>query len=272
MPSNNYVLIMAGGVGSRFWPKSRNNFPKQFIHILGIGKSLLQLTYRRFLKLCPAENIYILTNSQYSDLIREQLPGIDTANITSEPSRNNTAPCITYASFKIAAINPEANIVVAPSDHFIMYEEIFVQKLQQALSYSQQNDALVTLGIFPTRPDTGYGYINNQQENKDGIHPVIRFTEKPDMEKHRSSWPAVLTCGMREFSSGEPKPFYRLWHCMPRMFILYLKKVYRCTIPPGRKHLSRNITRNRLISPSTMPSWKGPVIFIPCQQISAGPI
>ncbi|WP_256003326.1 mannose-1-phosphate guanylyltransferase [Pedobacter deserti] len=181
--SNNYVFIMAGGVGSRFWPKSRNNFPKQFIDILGVGKSLLQLTYERFLKLCPAENIYIVTNGQYESIIMDQLNGIKSRQIICEPSRNNTAPCIAYASFKISAINPEANIVVAPSDHFILYEDIFIQKIRQALAFTEANEALVTLGITPTRPDTGYGYINYSTDNLAGVHKVLQFREKPSLEK-----------------------------------------------------------------------------------------
>jgi mannose-1-phosphate guanylyltransferase len=178
-----YILIMAGGVGSRFWPKSRNNFPKQFIDILGIGKSLLQLTYERSLKICSRENIFILSNEQYSDLIKKQLDGLPEGNIIAEPSRNNTAPCIAYASFKINQLNSKASIVVAPSDHLILHEEIFLKKIQQALSYITDNDALVTLGITPTRPDTGYGYINYKKEDFEGVHRVLRFLEKPDLEK-----------------------------------------------------------------------------------------
>lgn len=183
---------MAGGVGSRFWPKSRNNFPKQFLDILGIGKSLLQLTYERFLKLCPAENIYIVTNSQYEEIILQQLAGITPAQLICEPSRNNTAPCIAYASFKLNALNPNANVVVAPSDHFILYEDVFIGKIKQALAYTEQNDALVTLGIAPTRPDTGYGYIKYQDasieyqevNNADvRLKKVIAFKEKPSLEK-----------------------------------------------------------------------------------------
>jgi mannose-1-phosphate guanylyltransferase len=181
--SNNYVLIMAGGVGSRFWPKSRNHFPKQFIDILGIGKSLLQLTYERFEKICPKENIYILSNQQYLGLIQEQLSGIVINNILLEPSRNNTAPCIAYASYKILKQNPDANIVVAPSDHLILKETEFLNKISQALDYTATNDALVTLGISPTRPDTGYGYINFQKEGIDGVHQVSKFLEKPVLEK-----------------------------------------------------------------------------------------
>lgn len=174
---------MAGGVGSRFWPKSRNNFPKQFLDILGIGKSLLQLTYERFLKLCPAENIFIVTNSQYENIILHQLQGITTAQLICEPSRNNTAPCIAYASFKLRALNQDANIVVAPSDHFILYEDKFISKIRQALDYTLKNEALVTLGIAPTRPDTGYGYIKYESAEQDGVHKVVQFKEKPSLEK-----------------------------------------------------------------------------------------
>jgi len=174
---------MAGGVGSRFWPKSRNHFPKQFIDILGIGKSLLQLTYERFEKICPKENIYILSNQQYLGLIQEQLSGIAINNVLLEPSRNNTAPCIAYASYKILKQNPDANIVVVPSDHLILKETEFLNKITQALNYTATNDALVTLGISPTRPDTGYGYINFQKEGIDGVHKVAKFMEKPVLEK-----------------------------------------------------------------------------------------
>lgn len=176
---------MAGGVGSRFWPKSRNNFPKQFIDILGTGKSLLQLTYDRFLKLCPPENIYIVTNGQYKSLVQEQLPGITDNNILCEPSRNNTAPCIAYAAFKLAAKDPDANMVVAPSDHFILYEDIFIEKIKLALETVSANPVLLTLGIAPTRPDTGYGYINFVKAGVNGVHKVNRFTEKPPLDKAR---------------------------------------------------------------------------------------
>ena len=183
MDKNNYVLIMAGGVGSRFWPKSRNNFPKQFLDILGIGQSLLQLTYNRFLKLCPPENIFIVTNSQYEDIILHQLKGITPSQLICEPSRNNTAPCIAYASFKLKSLNPEANVVVAPSDHFILYEDIFIEKIRTALSYTGKHEALVTLGITPTRPDTGYGYIKYESKEQEGVYKVAQFKEKPTLEK-----------------------------------------------------------------------------------------
>lgn len=180
--SDTYVLIMAGGVGSRFWPKSRNNFPKQFIDILGTGSSLLQMTYSRFLKLCPPENIFILSNDQYTGLIQEQLPLLPQGNIISEPCRNNTAPCIAFASFKIAGLNPDAKIVVAPSDHLILNEQVFNEQIIACLNYIEGHDALLTLGIQPTRPDTGYGYINYNRDVQDGIYKVNRFMEKPDLE------------------------------------------------------------------------------------------
>lgn len=188
MRENTYILIMAGGVGSRFWPKSRNSFPKQFIDILGTGESLLQITYARFLKICPAENIYILTNEAYSGLIVNQLD-IDSKNILVEPSRNNTAPCLAYANAKISKLNPEATILVAPSDHLILKEDEFLSKVEVALSYAESNDALITLGIKPTRPDTGYGYIKYENEqgtrNKEQgeeIKKVAAFVEKPQLE------------------------------------------------------------------------------------------
>ncbi|WP_165585758.1 mannose-1-phosphate guanylyltransferase [Pedobacter nototheniae] len=187
--NNTHVLIMAGGVGSRFWPKSRNHFPKQFIDILGLGKSLLQLTYDRFLKICAKENIYILSNEQYKDLVLEQIPALSEDRVLLEPSRNNTAPCIAYASYKILKNNPNANIVVAPSDHLILKEEEFLNKVHLALSFSATNDALLTLGIQPTRPDTGYGYIKYQessiqnQKQAAEIKQVEAFMEKPSLDK-----------------------------------------------------------------------------------------
>lgn len=183
MDQNNYVLIMAGGIGSRFWPKSRDHFPKQFLDILGTGQSLLQITYSRFLKICPAEHIFIVTNSQYQGIILDQLEGISADQLICEPSRNNTAPCIAYASFKLAALNPDANLIVAPSDHFILFEDIFVERLRFALAYTQKHEALVTLGISPIRPDTGYGYIQYGEEAENGIYKVLQFKEKPTLQK-----------------------------------------------------------------------------------------
>jgi mannose-1-phosphate guanylyltransferase len=175
-----YVAIMAGGVGSRFWPGSREQKPKQFMDILGVGKSLLRLTYERFARLVPSERIYVITNAAYSELVAEQLPELSRAQILGEPSRNNTAPCIAYAAFKLHGLDPEASMVVAPSDQLILKEDIFLEKIREALAFSEKEDALVTLGIEPTRPDTGYGYIQYETAGT-GVRPVRRFHEKPDL-------------------------------------------------------------------------------------------
>lgn len=181
--TNNYVLIMAGGVGSRFWPKSRNSFPKQFVDILGTGKSLLQYTFERFEKICLNENIFILTNYQYKELVQQQLPKIPASNILLEPCRNNTAPCLAYASYKIMKINPEALIVVAPSDHLILKEDHFLNKIEKALEFSKSFDSIITLGITPTRADSGYGYIKFNYDNYNEFCKVDSFLEKPTLHK-----------------------------------------------------------------------------------------
>ena len=187
--SNNYVAIMAGGIGSRFWPSSRASRPKQFLDILGVGKSLIQLTYARFAKLVPEENIFIVTNGQYSDLVKEHLPNITDNQILCEPSRNNTAPCVAYTAFKLRSLNPDANFIVAPSDALVLKEAVFVEALQKALDFTQTHGAIVTLGITPSRPDTGYGYINFNDAVEEAapategigpVHRVIEFKEKPD--------------------------------------------------------------------------------------------
>lgn len=177
---------MAGGIGSRFWPMSRTAHPKQFLDVLGTGNTLLQQTYNRFSRLCPKENIYIVTNDLYVDLVKEQISGIDIKNILSEPARKNTAPCVAYASYKIAQQNPDAVIVVAPSDHLIAKEDTFVKAIKSCFKKASKEDCLLTLGIRPSRPDTGYGYIqfidSDVQEKDERIKKVKTFTEKPDLE------------------------------------------------------------------------------------------
>jgi mannose-1-phosphate guanylyltransferase len=186
MDKNNYCVIMAGGVGSRFWPMSRTSYPKQFIDILGTGETLLQSTFRRFLKVCNSENIYIVTNESYKDLVIKQIPGISEDQIISEPTRRNTAPCIAYASYKIFSRNKNANLIVAPSDHIIMKEDEFVSIINSALEAASKNNWLITLGITPNRPDTGYGYIQHHDsdinEKDKRIYKVKTFTEKPTLE------------------------------------------------------------------------------------------
>ncbi|PCJ28815.1 MAG: mannose-1-phosphate guanylyltransferase [Flavobacteriales bacterium] len=182
MNTDNYCIIMAGGIGSRFWPMSRIQHPKQFIDILGTGETLIQQTYNRFKKICPEENIYIVTNEIYKNITKEQLTGITDEQIICEPTMRNTAPCIAYANYKIAAKNPNANIIVAPSDHLILKEDEFVRVMEMALEHASKTDCLLTLGITPSRPDTGYGYIQFIEENDTEIKQVKTFTEKPDLE------------------------------------------------------------------------------------------
>lgn len=185
MNNNNYAVIMAGGIGSRFWPMSRSTFPKQFLDILGTGETLIQQTFRRLTKSCPAENILVVTNAKYKSLCLDQLTDILEDNILCEPTMRNTAPCIAYASFKIYHKNPDANIIVAPSDHLISNEEEFTRIISECFDVCSSNDVLLTLGIKPSRPDTGYGYIQfNEQQSElhSNIHGVKTFTEKPNLD------------------------------------------------------------------------------------------
>lgn len=172
---------MAGGVGTRFWPFSRQSFPKQFHDVLGTGRTLLQQTADRFEGVCPKENIYIVTGEPYKEITAEQLPYLSEDQILCEPGRRNTAPCIAYACFKIASQNPNANIVVAPADHVIIKEEEFKRRILIALNFAGKNDALLTLGIKPTHPNTGYGYIHFDEKGGD-VHEVKTFTEKPNFD------------------------------------------------------------------------------------------
>ncbi len=190
MNDNHYCVIMAGGVGARFWPMSRTSYPKQFIDILGTGQTLIQKTFERFEKICPRENIYIVTHENYGDLVRRQIPGLNEGQILFEPMRRNTAPCIAYANYKILSRNPDAVVVVAPSDHIIIKEDVFIEVITTALEASENNDWLLTLGIKPSRPDTGYGYIqfmDSYPYAEDArIRKVKTFTEKPEYEMARS--------------------------------------------------------------------------------------
>lgn len=179
--NQNYCVIMAGGVGSRFWPFSRTNRPKQFLDFFGTGRSLLQMTYDRFRKVVPAENILIVSNVIYKDTILEQLPEIQEKQVLLEPHRRNTAPCIAYAVSRIKAITENANIIVAPSDHLILKENEFVGLLKTGIDFIENNDSLLTIGIKPSRPETGYGYIQ-VEEGTGNLHKVKTFTEKPNAE------------------------------------------------------------------------------------------
>lgn len=183
--NNKYVIIMAGGVGSRFWPLSRREKPKQFLDILGTGETLIQQTFRRFKATCPEENIFVVTNADHKDLVVEQL-GIDHSHVLGEPLRRNTAPCLAYGTFRILQENPDAVIAVTPADHLIIKEEKFTEVLQKCFEFAEGNDALITLGIKPNRPETGYGYIQADQKKPvkgyGNLLKVKTFTEKPDTD------------------------------------------------------------------------------------------
>jgi len=187
MNKNHYCIIMAGGIGSRFWPMSRQSRPKQFIDILGVGRTFLQMTFERYAKIVPAENILVVTAERYKDLVREQLPQLPVENILLEPYKRNTAPCVAYATYKLYQKNPDAAVVVAPADHLIIGEDRFIDTIRTALETAEKSDRLFTIGIEPTRPETNYGYIqiNKAVNKKAGGHvayQVKTFTEKPNAD------------------------------------------------------------------------------------------
>jgi mannose-1-phosphate guanylyltransferase len=186
MNKNYHAILMAGGVGSRFWPVSTTDFPKQFHDMLGSGSTLIQKTFSRLSKLIPAENILILTNERYNNLVLEQLPMVKQEQVLLEPAMRNTAPCILYASLKIQKQNPNALMVVAPSDHWIEDEDEFSRNLQQCFDFCQKENALMTLGIQPTFPNTGFGYIEFDKSDSNPIKKVNQFREKPDYETAKS--------------------------------------------------------------------------------------
>jgi mannose-1-phosphate guanylyltransferase len=194
LDKNHYAVIMAGGIGSRFWPLSTKDMPKQFLDILGIGQTLLQITFERFKQVVPSENIFVITHEQYESIILKQLPEITSNQIIKEPQVMNTAPCVAFASNKILAINPNATMIFAPSDHLIIKENAFFDVVDKGLKFAENKDVLITIGIKPNRPDTGYGYIQyvdhikNADTNKSNVKfedytfEVKTFTEKPDLE------------------------------------------------------------------------------------------
>jgi mannose-1-phosphate guanylyltransferase len=183
MDRNHYVAIMAGGIGSRFWPMSRSSYPKQFLDILHTGKTLIQATYDRFARFIPTDNIYIVTSDEYEEIVAEQIPAMKRENIICEPSRKNTAPCIAYISYKLNQLNPNGCLICAPADHLILDEPGFNKVCLEAMNFVQKHKALITLGIKPTYPNTGYGYIQfDQQSVADNVYQVKTFTEKPNTE------------------------------------------------------------------------------------------
>ncbi len=204
---NIYCVIMAGGIGTRFWPLSTHKTPKQFIDVLGIGRTFIQMTYDRFLRVCPPENFIVVTGTAYKDLVLEQLPDLQEHQVLLEPHRKNTAPCIAYANHHIAAKNKNATIIVTPADHFILKEDEFERVITNGVEFVEENDSLVTIGLQPTRPETGYGYVQKGKEITTEIHKVKTFTEKPNAEL------AKVFCDSGEF----------LWNS--GMFIWKLKDI-----------------------------------------------
>lgn len=197
MNKNNYCVIMAGGVGSRFWPLSTTELPKQFIDILGTGKSFIRQTFERFLDTTPVENFLVLTNTMYKEIVLKEIPEITEHQILCEPCRRNTAPCILYAAFRIASINKEANMVIAPSDHLVTGEKEFTRVITDSLNFVTGNNNLMTIGIQPTRPETGYGYIQVSEQLKN-IVKVKTFTEKPSLEVAKT----FVECGEFLWNAG----------------------------------------------------------------------
>ena len=180
--SNNYCVIMAGGIGSRFWPYSRKSKPKQFLDFFGTGNTLLQQTFDRYSQIVTPENIIVITNAEYEELVKEQLPLLKEEQIILEPTRRNTAPCIAMAAMYIRSIHPDANMIVAPADHLILKEKEFNEAIHKGLEFVAQSPQLLTLGIKPTRPDTGYGYIQIEENKGNEFYKVKTFIEKPQLE------------------------------------------------------------------------------------------
>lgn len=180
-----HVVIMAGGIGSRFWPMSTPEFPKQFVDVLGVGKSMIQMTVERFAPVCPLENFWVVTSAAYVEIVRRQLPGIPEENILAEPCARNTAPCIAYACWKIKVRHPDANVVVTPADALVTDASEFRRVISEALAFTASGHRIVTIGIKPTRPETGYGYICHSGQGEDTVLHVSSFKEKPDIDTAR---------------------------------------------------------------------------------------
>lgn len=231
---NNFCVIMAGGIGSRFWPLSTAEKPKQFIDILGVGRSLLQLTYDRFSPIIPPGNFLVVTSENHKDLVLGQLPMLKSSQVLSEPLRRNTAPCIAYATYKILSICPDANVIVAPSDHLILKHDYFLEEINKGLRYVTGKDVLLTLGLNPIRPETGYGYIQVAEkvefEQKENLFRVKTFTEKPD----RKMAELFIDTGEFFWNSG-----IFIWSARAIMnaFIKHLPEVH-ALFEYGKKHIN----------------------------------
>ena len=204
MKNNQYVAIMAGGIGSRFWPMSRTRYPKQFLDILGMGRTLIQQSYDRYSKVVPPANVYVVTSHEYVDIVKAQLPELPASNILAEPSRKNTAACIAYIAFHLQAKDPDAVMIAAPADHLVTETEQFIQTASKALDFVESVNSLVTIGIKPTHPNTGYGYI--QHEMMQAAPDVLRLKllqKNPARKLQRLLLPVEIFCGMPAFLPGK---------------------------------------------------------------------
>lgn len=247
MDSNNYCVIMAGGIGSRFWPISRIERPKQFLDILGTGKTFIRSTYERFANFIPRENFLVVTNEQYRALVAEQIPELAPHQILGEPLGRNTAPCIAYAAFHLRAMNPEATMIVAPSDHLILNEAEFVTAMKECVAFVRSHHNIMTIGIEPTRPDTGYGYIQIAERN--GIVPVKTFTEKPNEELAK----AFVASGEFFWNSGIfiwelPTILEAFRNYLPEMYQLFESEADRFNTPDEVAAIARIYPECRGIS------------------------
>jgi len=245
MNHNTYVVIMAGGIGSRFWPMSRSSYPKQFLDILNTGRTLLQSTYERFLNFVPNENIYIVTSDEYTEIVQDQLPSLLKTNIIGEPERKNTAPCIALISLKLRKLNPEANLIVTPSDHMIENEAAFKEDCLTALNYTAVNNAFITLGIKPTYANTGYGYIQFEKDsNTNDLYAVRRFTEKPNKEtavEFFTDGSYLWNSGIFIWKANDIINAFRLY--MPEMFNVFACGIIDFNTPTERaavKHIYKH--------------------------------
>lgn len=227
---DNFLVIMAGGVGSRFWPYSRTKYPKQFHDILGTGKTMLQQTASRFEDIIPNENIFVVTNTLYADLVKQNLPFLSDEQILLEPVAKNTAPCIAYAAYKIASKNANVNIVVSPADHFIQKEEEFKKTIRESLAYTASKEVILTIGIVPTRPDTGYGYVQYDKNSTSEVKKVKRFAEKPNNEtalQFLASGDFVWNGGLFIFNAASIKKSFEMY--LPSMATLFDTDKYYTT-------------------------------------------
>lgn len=246
---NYYAIVMAGGVGSRFWPSSKASNPKQFIDILGVGETLFQTTFKRLSRLIPAENIYVLTNKKYVEMIKDQVPQIKDEQIVPEPEMRNTAPSILLGALKIYKKNPDALTVVAPSDHWIQEEKAFLEAIQKAFDEVEDEDRLVTLGIEPSSPNTGYGYIKYDKTEKASVKKVEKFTEKPNLKNARKfveagnyAWNAGIFIWSAEFILENFKDH------MPEMYSIFEKGEKVWNTKKEKEFLDMNYARAKNIS------------------------